>query len=358
MFFLLCLGVFVAIPRISAQTSVHIAHPEAPPESEIFMGGVDQTQDNDWYYLRGAAKVETTEFLVTADEIDYNSDTHWAYARGNVKFEHFANGEKLNADHAEYNLKTEEGKFYVVEGTSPAKVMNSPGLLTTTNPFYFKSLWAERLKDRYILHKGFVTDCVIPKSWWTFSAPLFDIIPGDRAVGHSTLFRLHGIPMFYLPLFYRPLGKNERQSGFLTPNIGNSSLLGYMVGLGYYWAISRSYDMTIIGQDFTERGPAENFDFRGKPSRTTDFNFQLYSVQDIYGQYEGKGYVAVGDQYVLEPIYQHEGGTQIDGTFRTSFDGWTGYVNYNYLSSYLFRESFTQSYATAITSEVDSTGYL
>jgi LPS-assembly protein len=349
LFFLVVASLWMATPRLSAQASIHIPHPEAPPESEIFMSGVNQRQEGDWYYLRGAAKVETTEFLVTADEIDYNSETHWAYARGNVKFEHFADGEKLNADHAEYNLKTEEGKFYVVDGTSPAKVMNSPGLLTTTNPFYFKSLWAERLRDRYILHKGFVTDCVIPKPWWTFSAPLFDIVPGNRAIGHSTLFRLHGVPIFYLPIFYRPLGKNERQSGFLTPNVGNSSLLGYMVGLGYYWAINRSYDLTAIEHYFTSRGPAENIDFRGKPNAATDFNVQLYSVQDLQGQNIGTA---------SAPFYLHEGGTQINTNFRTAFDGWTGLVDYNYLSSFLFRQSFTQSYATALTSEVDSTGYL
>ena len=58
------------------------------------------------------------------------------------------------------------------------------------------------------------------------------------------------------------------------------------------------------------------------------------------------------------PAYQHQGGTQIDGTLRTSLSmASPGDVDYNYLSSYLFRESFTQSYATAITSEVDSTGF-
>jgi LPS-assembly protein len=356
-------ALLTAVPELSGQTSVHNAHPEAPPEDQIYMSSIQHEQSGDWYYLRGVAKVETTEFLVTADEIDYNSDTHWAYARGHVKFEHFADGEKLNADHCEYNLKAEEGKFYVVDGTSPAKVMNSPGLLTTTNPFYFQSLWAERLKDRYILHKGFVTDCNIPKPWWTFSAPLFDIVPGERAIGHGTIFRLKNIPVFYLPLFYRPLGKNDRQSGFLTPNIGNSSRLGFMVGLGYYWAINRSYDMTLIGQYFTSRGPAENFNFRGKPNNATDFNFQLYAVQDLQGQDLGTGYLPVlqpNGTTVYQPytIYQHQGGEQFEGTFRTAFDGFTGLVDYNYLSSYLFRESFTQNFATAINSEVDSTGFL
>ena len=151
---------------------------------------------------------------------------------------------------AQYNLKSEEGKFYGVSGTSPPKIMTSTGVLTTTNPFYFQALWADRIKDRYILHHGFLTDCRMPKPWWTFNAPLFDIIPGDRAIARHTVFRFKRVPILYLPYFYRPLGKNPRQSGFLTPNFGHTTVRGWMYGAGYYWAINRSYDMTYVLQYF------------------------------------------------------------------------------------------------------------
>src|SRR5581483_10906345 len=55
--------------------------------------------------------------------------------------------EDNNAD-----IKTQEGKFYGVSGTAPAKIITSPGILTTSNPFYFQAQWAERIKDRYVLH--------------------------------------------------------------------------------------------------------------------------------------------------------------------------------------------------------------
>ncbi len=71
------------------------------------------------------------------------------------------------------------------------------------------------MKDRYILHHGYVTDCKIPKPWWTFEAPVFDIIPGDRAIARHTVFRLKHVPVFYLPYFYRPLGRNPRAKRIL-----------------------------------------------------------------------------------------------------------------------------------------------
>ena len=317
-----------------------------PPVDEIWMSGVTQDSNNEWRYLKGAAKIETAEMRIQGDQIDYNSDTHWAYARGHVQLEQFVTGDKLNADHGEYKLQTEEGKFYTVDGTSPAKIMTSPWVLTTTNPFYFKAQWAERIRNRYILHHGFVTDCKAAKPWWTFQAPVFDVIPGDRAIVRHAVFRLKRVPVFYLPWFYRPLGRNPRQSGFLTPNFGHTSTRGYMFGAGYYWAISRSYDLDYILQYFTLRGPAHTFDIRGKPNDVTDFNFSLYSVQDTKGVPLGNGQ------------FEKQGGAEFELTARTELFGFNGRLDYNYLSSYLFRQAFSYSFATAISSEVDSVGYL
>ncbi|HEX3683025.1 MAG TPA: LPS assembly protein LptD [Bryobacteraceae bacterium] len=330
----------------SGQTSTRPLKENLPPVDEIWMKGVVNESNNEWRHLKGSAHLETSEMQISADEIDYNSDTGWAYARGHVQMEQFSTGDKLNADHGEYNLQTEEGKFYVVDGTAPAKILTSPAVLTTTNPFYYQAQWAERIKNRYILHHGFVTDCKMPKPWWSFQAPVFDIIPGDRAMARHALFRLHRVPIFYLPWFYRPLGRSPRQSGFLTPNIGHTSTRGYMYGAGYYWAINRSYDLDSLMQYFTARGPAESVEFRGKPNAVSDFDFNLYSVQDLQG-------------YEYSPTdFQKQGGTEFELTGRTQIFGFSGRLDYNYLSSYLFRQAFSYSFATAISSEVDSVGYL
>lgn len=343
---MLVLAVLSLHSTMSAQIPEHPAKADLPKENEIRFEAVTQDSNGPWRYLHHAAKIETAEMLITADEIQYNSDTDWAYAHGHVHLEHFENGEKLDADHGEYNLKTEEGKFYVVSGTSPAKVMSSPGLLTTTNPFYFQAQWAERIKNRYILHHGFLTDCKTPKPWWTFNAPVFDIIPGDRAIARHTIFRLKHIPLLYLPYFYRPLGKNPRQSGFLTPNFGHTTFRGWMYGAGYYWAVNRSYDLTYILQYFTQRGPAHSVDFRGKPNEVTDFNFNFYDVQD-------RGVPIPGTGVTLK-----EGGQQVELSARTELWGFTGRLDYNYLSSFLFRIAFANSFTSAVLSGVDSIGYL
>jgi len=345
LFFLLG-TLILSLSHSRGQTTAHPQKADLPAPDEIRMWGALQDSSSEWRYLKGAAKVETNEFDLSADEIDYNSDTHWAYARGHVHLEHFVTGDKLDADHGEYNLKTEEGTFYVVSGTSPAQVTTRPGVLTTTNPFYFQARWAERIKNRYILHKGYVTDCKIPKPWWTFEAPVFDIIPADRAIARHTVFRVKRVPVFYLPYYYRPLRHNPRSSGFLTPNIGHSSLYGYIYGVGYYWAMNRSYDMTGVVQYYTQRGPAVRYNFRGKPNEVTDFNFNLYGVND-------QGVTPPGGS---KPI--KEGGLEFNLTARTQIWGFHGVLDYTYLSSYLFREAFFYSPSSTIWSQNNSIGYL
>jgi hypothetical protein len=122
---------------VSAYGQAHTlpAKADLPPADEIWLHGIVNESNGEWRYLKGKAHLETSEMQISADEIEYNSDTAWAYAHGHVQMEQFSTGDKLNADHGEYNLQTEEGKFWVVDGTTPAKILTSPGILTTTQPF-------------------------------------------------------------------------------------------------------------------------------------------------------------------------------------------------------------------------------
>jgi LPS-assembly protein len=131
----------------------------------MYVRSVTQDRRGPWFYLRGAAEVETDETLLRADEIDYNELTGYAEARGNVRFLSFERGEHLEADHVEYYLEEAKGKFYNVRGSVPPKIDPRPGILTTDAPFVFQGRWADRLRDRYILHDGFVTNCRIPRPW-------------------------------------------------------------------------------------------------------------------------------------------------------------------------------------------------
>jgi LPS-assembly protein len=324
---------------------VRLASPSDVPEGWADIQAVTESREGAWRRLRGAARIETSELLLKADEIDYNDDTGDTQARGHVYLQHFEGGDEIWADRADYNVAEQKGKFYNVRGTSPVRIEARRGILPTENPFHFEGKWAERIGDKYILHDGMITNCLMPKPWWVLRGPRFDIVPNDRALAYRAVFWLRRVPLFYAPFFYKSLQRLPRRSGLLTPNIGNSSRLGKMVGFGYFWAINRSYDLLYRGQYFTQRGPAHHLDLRGKPREGTDFNAILYAVND-------RG-VKIGD------TVQKQGGVLAYVQARSDLgDGFYARAEVNYLSSFVFRQNFTESYNEVISAEVHSTGYV
>ena len=317
------------------------ARPDAPDDQHVFIESVTQEVDGALRHLRGRVRIETTDMQLRADELDYNSDTGDVEARGHVHFEHFVRGEKLDCDRAEYNIDEETGKFYTVTGSSTTRIAARPGLLTTQNPFYFESKWAERLKDHYILHDGFLTDCLLPRPWWVLRAPEFEVVPGDHAIARHSWFYLRRLPLFYTPFFYKSLKKEPRRSGFLVPNIGNSSLHGAMVGFGYFWAINRSYDLTYRGQYFSSAGLAHHAELRGKVNATTDFDLSVFGIKDT------------------QPVVPSASGVRVIFLGKSTLgDGWEARGALDYLSSLAFLQNFTQSFNEAVFSETHSVGFV
>ncbi len=302
-------------------------------------------KEGSWYHLRGGSKVQTNSFLLKADDIDYNEDTGDVQARGSVYLLHFENGEELFADQAVYNLDDERGKFWNVHGNAHLKIPARPRLLTTSSPFYFQGKWAERVKEQYILHDGFITDCKMPSPWWILRGPKFTIVPDDHATGYRSLFLMRHVPLFFFPVLYKPLGEEPRRSGFLTPNLGNSSQRGQMVGAGFYWVINRSYDVAYRAQYFSERGFAHTVNFSGKPMEGTEVTAEVYGVND-------RGLPGTNPP-------QKQGGYTVQGKVTSQLPaGFYGRAEINYLSSYVFRQAFTESYNDAISSELHSAGFI
>src|SRR5437016_1828960 len=60
--------------------------PGAPPANFYDLEAVTMEVDGPLRKLRGAARIQTTEMVLYADEVDYNTNTNYAEARGNVHF--------------------------------------------------------------------------------------------------------------------------------------------------------------------------------------------------------------------------------------------------------------------------------
>jgi LPS-assembly protein len=328
-----------------------VSPPSVPPKSiplgEWNVVAESQELEGSVYRLHGhPAELEDSRVLFRADEIEWNQETGDVHASGSVFFWNFDKNLKLWASRVEYNTDAERGKFYDVIGETIPKIVARPGVLTSSAPFHFEGEWAERIGEKYILYHGWATNCKLPNPWWRLKGSKFDIIPDDRAITHNSIYVLRHFPIFYTPFFYHSLASEPRKSGFLMPNLGHSSQRGEMFGLGYFWAINRSTDVTYRVQDFTARGFTHHFDFRAKPRAGSNFDLVLYGVQDrgVPGsgtpptKYSGVSLYAVGR-------------SDLGG-------GWTASGNLNYITSFRFRQEWTESFNEAIGSEVHSAGFI
>ena len=325
----------------------HQKRENAPPLGErLFRSDESQERIGSLVILRGNAEVETTNSILKADQIRYDQESGLAEARGNVHYIDFEHGDEVFADRADYDMNNEAGSFYVVSGSTPGHVNPRPGFLTTSEPLRFKGEWAERMQDRYVLYQGTLTNCPPGTSWWTLTAPRMVIVPDEHALAYKALLRLRGVPLFYSPAFYKSLEKESRHSGFLTPNIGNSSTRGLMFGAGYFWAINRSYQVMYRPQYYTVRGFAHTVDLSGKPTQNSSFDAYLYAVNDR-GLPQSDGTLLKQGGYLA--------------SFRGQADalplGWYARGIVNLLSDFTFRQAFTESFNEAVFSEVNSVLY-
>lgn len=328
-------------PSPNVNVPVKPPRPGAPDSDHILIESVTQEVVGPLRHLRGMVRVETSDTLLRADEVDYNSDTGDVEARGHVHLEQFTKGQKLDCDHATYNVNTDSGKFYVVTGTALPRIHANPGTLTTTNPFTFQAAWVDKLQDRYILHDSFLTDCLLPRPWWQMRGKEFDITVNQKVTAHHAWFYLLGVPVFYTPIFYKALEKQPRRSGILLPSVGNSTLRGPLINYGYYWAINRSYDVLYTGQYFPETGTSEHVYMRGDVSATTNFHIQVDSVTDTRN---------------LNPS---RSGFEIAAAAKTNLGhGWEARGDLNYLSSFNFVQYYAESFNEAVWGETHSTGYV
>ena len=71
----------------------------------------------------------------------------------------------------------------------------------------------------------------------------------------SATLKFYDIPIFYFPRFFHPDPTVKRQSGFLTPFFGISSVVGNGFATPYYWAISNDKDLTFTPKIYNKENP-------------------------------------------------------------------------------------------------------
>ena len=98
--------------------------------------------------------------------------------------------------------------------------------------------------------------------------------------------KIYDVPVLYYPSFFHPDPTVKRQSGFLTPQIGESQILGSSAYIPYFYVISDSKDLTFKPRIFNNNKYSIQTEYRQVTKKTNSiFDFSLTqghkSSQDV-----------------------------------------------------------------------------
>ena len=204
-----------------------------------------------------------------------------------TQFPNFKQAENvIEPDSIRFNFKTKK-----------ALIWNSK---TDQGEFKVKAVITKKENDSvYFLKKArFTTSTNVENPEYYFQTNKVKIIPGKKVVTGLTNLVIANVPTpIALPFAFFPMTKETSVSGILLPSYNDSNNRGFSLqNGGYYFALSDNYDLTVLGDYYTngsyalrfESSYAKRYSFRGNLNFrfenliNSERGYPDYSKQSIY----------------------------------------------------------------------------
>jgi LPS-assembly protein len=176
---------------------------------------------------KGNVELKQAGRTITADEISYNLETDTVIASGNIVI-HEINGDVYYADKVELTNKMRDGyveslRSYLADGgvfTADSGIRENESVITMNNASYS------------------ACDCDTDKDGdpaWALKAETITYNEEEHDISYKNAwFEIFGVPVAFTPYFIHSDGQVKRKSGFLAPQLGYDSQLGFVVTPRYY----------------------------------------------------------------------------------------------------------------------------
>ena len=260
-----------------AGTSLHALAAELSKTAPVTVTAdkLDYDRIADVYTALGAVKIEYSGVRLEADKVVLNNTTGEAAAEGNVVLQD--KGDMTRADKLRINMNTRAG------------IMYKGNIFLTKQNLHVKGEVIERRSETvYHVEQGVMTTC--DEDQWYIKANELDVDLNRYATAKGVSFNMLGLPVLYTPYFLFPV---KRQTGFLLPEAGQSSIDGIHVTNSFYWAISDYKDLTIIS------------DYRQKTGHGTALEYRYNNSAESSGRMYGKFWNMFQRSEVREERYLH-----------------------------------------------------
>ena len=230
----------------AAETPVRITG--FPADVEVVADRIEELGPDNLLVATGSVEVTRGRARILADRVEVNRGTGDSVATGHVIL--YDGDDRLSGRRLDYNLKNGTGVLY--DGRAQAE------------PYY--RLTGERMErldeSLYKIYRGTFTTCEDDPPPWSVHLGTATADFDDMLIGRNASVWVRGVPVVpFLPVFATALGR-QRQTGFLAPTVGSSTLRGFSAKLPFYWAISDSQDLTVSLDGYSKRGVGANAEYR------------------------------------------------------------------------------------------------
>jgi len=153
------------------------------------------------------------------------------------------------------------------------------------------------------LYKAAVTSCRVcetgrPPLWQIRAERMVHDADERQLYFHNAQFRVLDFPVFYLPRLRLPDPTVERASGFLTPSVENSSLLGTGISVPYFIVLGDHRDLTVAPFWATD---SRRLDLRYRQAfRRGTIEFNGAVADDDFNPRKTRGYLFGEGRFDLE----------------------------------------------------------
>jgi LPS-assembly protein len=255
---------------------------------------LEHFEKEDKYVGTGNVRIVRDGAVVTAEHAVLYNKTGDAQFVGNVVYEDET--VIINTEKADLNIDKQTGTMdnalIFVKDRTYRVVNRNGGMIGVQGQRQQAHYWvygekvAKLAEDRFHAQRAIITTCdsdsclnpeelkmkrylgapteVVQASSpaWTINGNDVDVKVGDKITSKNTTVKSSGkTPIFYSPYFSAALGK-ERQTGFLMPKLGTSSLKGFMVNQPFYWALDDNKDVTLEADYMSKLGIGKRVQYR------------------------------------------------------------------------------------------------
>lgn len=245
--FMAWLALALAPPPVPAAAQAAGKQPVQSEEAILFQAdNLSYDQASDTLVAEGRVEAAYGKRLLFANRVDYNQTTGVVTATGDVVLTD-PDGTTMFAEQAQLSDDLRDG------------VVRGMGMRLADNSAFAASRATRQGENLTRLDRAVYSPCKLcpekgkrTPAWQIRAREVRHNKQTKRITYHHAFLDAFGVPVLYTPYFSHADPSVKRESGLLPPELGNSSELGRMIEVPYYWNLSPSRSL-IVSPLFTSR---------------------------------------------------------------------------------------------------------